>query len=637
MASLAEAMTESSITHTIPGVGRFTSRLYFPADQLYSVLLSKGEIARLNSLLHLGALSRIFPGVRHMRWDYSAAVLTLVTRIGVPGLNSTLNLGSTKFSSDRAALQCLALVSNIGHLPGTFAVEEGVARFMRSRGHSTQVIQWHQATPQDIITAANTNLDEHGYLILNRVLALAKLLSYGPESRLTWGIAVDLVAPFFLPELRRAKEQRWTRLEKVYQLCRRIAYLAVDGTLADLPLKLDLSTLFRRLAGREADSQTEMEAELSSELLSAYERMVFARLYHSEEARRLIAVVSRAVEWRLNHEKNPNAVVNHWLYSSSLDEVVDWEPDVAKTLSRQPTLIHVSIRSYFVYKDRLLTLHADRLRRMMGKRAFASVLRYDPWEQLVRIEPTEYLIDVLSIGESFTSGLKLLRWVSTALDSPDANGKSLYDVGLKEDIAVVYETLFRQILQACLPGLRFHVEPWPLSELGKFGGAELDKGLTVVLDPLLKSSFGGYIVRASKRNLSGRLKSLQHEVRALSSLRQLLRQRSLGKPGFLQFLLPSSIIVLDMTGQNRLAEFDGGIVAVRPRRSLLVACLLEAKRGSTRKAERALQRKLEKLQVPSDMYAIGLLGRVKAAYATVELRPGLPLVASSRSSGVASG
>lgn len=470
--------------------------------------------------------------------------------------------------------------------------------------------------------AATANLDEHGYLILNRVLAIAKLLAYGPESRLTWGIGVDLVAPFFLPELRKGKYQRWAKIERVYQLCRRVAYLVVDGTLADLPLRLDLSTLFQRLASREAESRTETELELSSELLAAYERMLFARLYHSDEARRLIAVVSSAVEQRLHRDSSPGALVKRWLYSYALDEVVDWKTDVEKTLSAQSTLIHVSIRSYFVYKRRLLTLHADRLRRMMGKGAFATILRYDPWEQLVRIEPTEYLIDVLSMGDPFTAGLKLLRWVSRVLDSPEGSSRNLYDLGLKEDIGAVYKALFRQILGVCLSGLQFDVEPWPLSELGKFGGTELDKGLTVVLDPLLKSSFGTEVVRASSRKLSGRLKSAQHELRALSSLRQLLRKQGLWRQGFLYFLVPGSIIVLDTTGQNRIAEFDGGIVAVRPRGRLLVAWLLESKRGSTREAERALRSKLQRLQVSSNTYTIGLLNRVKAAYAALELGPG---------------
>ncbi|MBE3578276.1 MAG: hypothetical protein IMX00_11420 [Limnochordales bacterium] len=574
----------------------------------------------MTNLLHLGALSKAFPGVRHTRWDYSAAVLTLVTNIGAPGLNSKLNLGSAKLSSARAALQCLALVSNIGHLPGTFAVEEGVARFIRSRGLSAQVIQWHPDTPEAIVEAASVSLAQHGYLILNRVLSVAKLLAYGPGCHVTWALGIDLVAPFFFPELRAGKYQQWAKLERVYQLCRRVAYLAVDGALVDLPLRLDLPILFRRLVAGEADSRTESEVELSSELLAAYERMVFAKLYHSEEARRLTAVVASAVESRLQRESNPGDIVNRWLRSWSFDEVLDWEADVSDTLSKQRTMTHVPIRSYFVYKDRLVTTYADRLRHIVGKDGLANILRYDPWEQLVRIEPEEYLIDVLSVDGSFTAGIKLVQWVSEVLDAPDANSKSLYDSGLKEDLGEVYEALFRQIVQACSPPLWLHVEPWPLAELGKFGGQQLDKGLRVVLDPLLKSPFGSHIVRFTRRRVSGRLKSVQDELRALSSLRQVLRRRYLGKRGFLYFLLPSSVNVVDATKQTSIAEFDGGVVAVRVSKPSIVAWLLESKRKSTHAAERALRDKLDRLKVPSSMYTVRRLRGVKAAYA--ELTPG---------------
>lgn len=118
------------IRHTIPNIGLVEVDLYPPADDLYLFMRTQGEVERLHTLRHLGALERVFPGVPHSRWDYTVSMLYVTSHDCSPGMKTSIRYGRMEFSSVTAAAQCAALLSNIGHLPGTFAVEKGVARYL---------------------------------------------------------------------------------------------------------------------------------------------------------------------------------------------------------------------------------------------------------------------------------------------------------------------------------------------------------------------------------------------------------------------------------------------------------------------------------------------------------------------------
>ncbi len=59
----------------VPQVGVHEVTLYDPADKVYEWLKAKHESQRLAQVSHLGALRYTFPGDRHVRWDYTLAML----------------------------------------------------------------------------------------------------------------------------------------------------------------------------------------------------------------------------------------------------------------------------------------------------------------------------------------------------------------------------------------------------------------------------------------------------------------------------------------------------------------------------------------------------------------------------------
>ncbi|HET7174776.1 MAG TPA: hypothetical protein VFK21_02100, partial [Gammaproteobacteria bacterium] len=122
----------TQIKHFLSGIGEVQIPLYESAHILYETLLAKHEITRLNKLRHLGAISPVFNGMRHVRWDYTVSMLYFASNIKCYGSANSINFETSTCSSLNAALQILALAWNIGHLPGTFGTEKGLLRYLKS-------------------------------------------------------------------------------------------------------------------------------------------------------------------------------------------------------------------------------------------------------------------------------------------------------------------------------------------------------------------------------------------------------------------------------------------------------------------------------------------------------------------------
>jgi hypothetical protein len=171
------------IDYLVPNVGSVAVPLYPPADELYEHLVAANEIERLKKLKHIGSLELVFPGVSHSRWDYTVSMLYVITRLRRLMANSRFAWGQGEFSSMAAALQCLALLSNVGHLPGTFCVEKGATRFLLRLNRASPTNGLFAAAgiepdlvPQ-IVNCANQLLREDDYLVFNRICGVMKLAS----------------------------------------------------------------------------------------------------------------------------------------------------------------------------------------------------------------------------------------------------------------------------------------------------------------------------------------------------------------------------------------------------------------------------------------------------------------------------
>jgi len=117
----------------VPGLGVREVKLLGHSGELYEALELSGEVTRLRQLDHLGALTIVFPGMVHSRWDYAMTAAYLAGSVKPKDTSSEFQIGTLPEMSYREAAQWVVLLNNVGHFPGTFAVEKGVLRFLVRR------------------------------------------------------------------------------------------------------------------------------------------------------------------------------------------------------------------------------------------------------------------------------------------------------------------------------------------------------------------------------------------------------------------------------------------------------------------------------------------------------------------------
>jgi hypothetical protein len=245
----------------------------------------------LRRLKHTGTIERAFPGIPHGRYDYVASMFFVASRSRMTGTAAQATFGGVEFCSIAAAIQTLALLCNVGHLPGTFGVEKGVIQWMLGRhpNSPSRVLPWiseyfDASFAKELHRDMDRYLSMKDYGGLHRVLSVVKLcrkLRDTPD-RAMRDMLVEFFIPFLMPERRAAKQvAKWESIDRHYQTVRHISYLNLDAAFADVPVQVDVAGLLERFP--ENERQSEDLLEQAHEVLGAYEHAVYERLYHRAE------------------------------------------------------------------------------------------------------------------------------------------------------------------------------------------------------------------------------------------------------------------------------------------------------------------------------------------------------------------
>jgi len=120
------------IRHEISNIGRVDISLYGEAKFFYENLEQNGVIRNLKKMNHLGFISKVHPGNNHKKWDYICLQLLILQKLKHSIFNSGLSHQIKELDgiSKLEFMQCVILLSNIGHLHGTLASEKGLLNFL---------------------------------------------------------------------------------------------------------------------------------------------------------------------------------------------------------------------------------------------------------------------------------------------------------------------------------------------------------------------------------------------------------------------------------------------------------------------------------------------------------------------------
>lgn len=597
-------MTKSIIRHVIPQVGIKELTLYPPADEIYRRFRQPRERNRLIKLRHLGALSHAFPGVRQSRWDYTVTMLFYCDEMRLTGLSSSFRIGRVHFSSGISALQSLALIWNIGHLPGTFSVEKGLIRHLIESNptNPSDGLNWpYKNSPlvSRIMKAADQFIKSNDYMSISRVLAVNKLLAFcSYTSDTLFHFCEDFAFPFLLDEITVPSIQ-WPKLSQAFRLIRHLAYLTLDLHFTDISWSLGIPTLFRQMVS-DKDSDLTIIDEQIREILSPIERITFDSIYNSPEARRESVLVADLAYNKLNSINSPKDEISRWLSMGLFRELKLGRRPSPLTLKR---VASIHLRSHFAVWNKSPNEIEEELRETGT--SHPGVFEYKSWNTQNLFEPDELIIDLLNKDQINVDQIgKLFIKLISNVDDLDQDYDDPFALLLKNDLEAAYKSLLVSAIDLSFDNLHLDIEPWPLNRYGLFSDLSIARGRGAIWasNSKLNDNYIRHILHNRSRYIDPSMRERYAELLGLSELRKRLRQ-SWGKKDLRQRCL---IITASVRLRNKiqpLIEFDGGLVTISARSGRMIWYGLETKSAGGN-PRRSLERRLRTLGFRFSTYSI---------------------------------
>jgi HD superfamily phosphohydrolase len=614
---MVSAQKSIALSHVVPQVGFKEIIIYPPASQLYLILYKCNEIRRLNKLRQLGALTHALPGIRHSRWDYTIAILYYASLLNIPGANSSFKIGQIEFSSLKAALQCISLAWNIGHLPGTFAVEKGVYRYLSSRNpaNPASALNWPKREDteiQKIIKKAGEFLKQADYLGLARVLAVLKLIKFSTYEN---DLPIDTITTFYAPFLLEYSDfssRQLFKLSSTFPAVRHCSYLTVDYYLSGVRWGPDIPSLFEFLATNPKHSFEQL-SDTVSEILSPIERQMYENLYHNKSVRKEISLVSDRVMNLLKDSVDAPLLIEQWLDQALFRYLKLGSFNIRNKCSIAST---IRLRSHFSgLPDTLVSIEKE----LYKKRFELPVaFEYQSWNSDFMFEPNEIIIDVMTMNSPRTTDVgKLLSWFISKFENFKAKPNDDFEVLRKLELESSYIGLMKRAIEIGFPNVKVRVRNWPLADFGIFKEylESGQKGRIWASNARMDDPISKHIVRHRSINIPSRLKPAYTEMLGIIELRRKLIRKWINPiPRQKCLLVTSSIIFTRDDTDKDFIEYDGGIITVSSQGGRLVWYGLESKSGRTSPVH-TLKRKIEVLGLKGNVFPLGK----KHAYAELPI------------------
>ena len=610
-------MNDINIEHVIPQLGFVSFPLYQPANWLYEELETKKELRRLFQLRHLGSLSFALEGARLARWDYTAALLYFSWRFQLYGFNSSFNLGGEKFSSSIAALQCISLVWNIGHLPGTFATEKGVYRFLYDKNpdNPVDVLNWPFNGTDDIErikSQAKRSLDVSDYACLSRVLAVIKLLRYCKnETDKLYGLTVGFIAPFLLGyDL--GHSIQWSKLRSAFSLIRHLSYLTVDIPFSGQRWSPNVPDLFDYYMNRK-DKEILLEelADCIRELLSPIEKQIYDQLYHSDRARAEVSILASAVTSKLHKISKPSVLINNWS-----DKGLKWELKInTKKKTKVNRCVLIRLRSHFAsHPDKIVAM--EKGLKSVGF-DLSSVYKYKAWNSETMFEPDEILIDIIISNTPSQSDIgRILNWYMNEFEKYESDPSNFVEFMRKQELESGYTQILSKAVEIHYPGIKVQLDPWNLDGFGLFRDVSNNNkkwGRIWACRAPLDDPYIKYLLRNRERYVPRGLTAEYSELLGLAELRRTLKRKWGKTKPRCKWLVISASVKFQKDGRSIL-EYDGALLKISSRSGKMTWYGLETKSGKANPTN-SLENKHKAIKIEADVHSLNS----NHAYAEIQL------------------
>lgn len=233
--------------------GLLSTYMYPYTIKVYDFLNEYKYDEKFHSLKQLGAIQYFFKGAHHTRYEYIFLQWMIVNEMknkakGL-GLNTEINSKNKSFilkghkpPTKAELLQCLTVLTNMGHFPVTYSASKIwfhviKQNFLKIRSALKEGLDEESKKFLDKI------IDENDFYKIHLINSLFLLSRYRRKDKN--GIvdfSISLLNEYVMPRSKDLLEV-WT----IYQSVRKMAYLYLDSNYAPIPFKIDLSSIILTL------------------------------------------------------------------------------------------------------------------------------------------------------------------------------------------------------------------------------------------------------------------------------------------------------------------------------------------------------------------------------------------------------
>lgn len=230
------------ISYNLPGYGFANCFLFGEAISLMDLLENRCLIEKTKNVCQLGTMKYVYPGAHHTRYEYIFTQLMLISNIvttkGNTGRNIELSLSAPlneyaflpyKISGGEI-MQCLAILSNAGHMYDTFTSSKLLMRLLQeSKSDGSYFYKIYKRNlPREIQHSFDILLNTNNYykLHLFNICHLLEGIAHTPIYSKLCSLCIYLVEQLINPDM--IKNEATHRIFYLYKKIRKISYLSVD-------------------------------------------------------------------------------------------------------------------------------------------------------------------------------------------------------------------------------------------------------------------------------------------------------------------------------------------------------------------------------------------------------------------------
>lgn len=228
------------LPYNLPGYGFANCYLIGQAIELMDLLESNGIIEKMQNTCQLGTMKYVYPGAHHTRYEYIFTQLMLISNIASSDNRRDVELSlSSNLSeyeqlgynlSGSALMQCLAILSNIGHMYDTFTSAKIFMRLLKESKKNKSPIYsiYRRNLPVEIRGKFDEYLSTGNYYKLHLFHAILVLQGMGRsrKNKSLCNLCIHILSQLIDNDL--IKNESTQRIFFLYKKIRKIAYLSVD-------------------------------------------------------------------------------------------------------------------------------------------------------------------------------------------------------------------------------------------------------------------------------------------------------------------------------------------------------------------------------------------------------------------------